>query len=112
MDAEDQPERKKSHVAPALIPLERLDEDTRFQVREPGDISLLATDIARLGQLFPVDLRLKPPDRFQVICGFRRVAALKFLQRERVLARLHTDLSDDDALLLSLASAIHAQPVP
>src|SRR5256885_3123669 len=68
-------------------------------------------DIARLGQLFPVDLRLRPPDRFQIITGFRRVAALKFLQRERVLARLHTDLSDDDALLISLAEAIHSKPV-
>jgi len=28
---------------------------------------------------------------FQVITGFRRVAALRFLQREKVLARLHTD---------------------
>jgi hypothetical protein len=39
------------------------------------------------------------------------VAALRFLKRDRVLARLHTDLSDEDALLLALASAIHASPV-
>ena len=76
-----------------------------------GDISALATDIARLGQLFPVDLRLKAPDRFVVITGFRRVAALKFLQREKVLARLHTDLSDEDATLLALAEGIHSHPV-
>ena len=63
--------------------------------------------MARLGQLFPVDVRLRPPDRFQVISGFRRVAALRFLQRDRVLARLHTDLSDEDALLMALGAAIH-----
>jgi ParB family chromosome partitioning protein len=103
--------QRKHHVAPALIPLARVDEDPTFRMRAEGELSGLATDLARLGQLFPVDLRLKPPDRFQIICGFRRVAALRFLQRDRVLARLHTDLSDEDALLMALASAIHAAPV-
>lgn len=104
---------RRHHVAPALVALERVEIDERFRVRAQaeGDISALATDIARLGQLFPVDLRLKAPDRFVVITGFRRVAALKFLQREKVLARLHTDLSDDDATLLALAEGIHSQPV-
>jgi len=103
---------KRHHVAPALVALDRVEEDPQFQLREAGDISRLAMDVARLGQLFPVDLRLKPPDRFQVITGFRRVAALRFLQRDKVLARLHTDLSDEDALLMALAEAIHAAPVP
>lgn len=102
---------KRHHVAPALITLERVIDDPQFQLRDAGDVSNLAMDIARLGQLFPVDLRLRPPDKFQVITGFRRVAALRFLQRDKVLARLHTDLSDDDALLMALAEAIHAAPV-
>lgn len=102
---------RRHHVAPAMIAIDRIDEDGTFRVRPEGDISLLATDIARLGQLFPVDIRLKPPDRFQIITGFRRVAALRFLQRDRVLARLHTDLADEDALLMALVSAIHARPV-
>ena len=104
---------RRHHVAPALIALDRVELDERFRVRaQPeGDISALATDIARLGQLFPIDLRLKAPNSFVVITGFRRVAALKFLQREKVLARLHTDLSDDDATLLALAEGIHSQPV-
>lgn len=104
----------KHFTAPALIPLERLDEDDRFLLRDPlelEDVSALATDLARLGQLFPIDVRLRPPDRFQVITGFRRVAALRFLQRERVLARLHADLSDADAQLMALASAIHSRSV-
>jgi ParB family chromosome partitioning protein len=102
---------KRHHVSPAMIAIERIDDDGSFRVRHEGDISQLATDLARLGQLFPVDVRVKAPDRFQIICGFRRVAALRFLQRDRVLARLHTDLSDEDALLMALTSAIHAQPV-
>jgi hypothetical protein len=103
----------KHFVAPALIPLDRVDADDLFRLRaaapDEDDVSALATDIARLGQLFPIDVRLKAPDRFQVITGFRRVAALKMLQREKVLARLHTDLADDDALLMALASAIHGK---
>lgn len=111
---EETPVVHKHFVAPALIPLDRLDEDTDFLVRDPAelaDLAGLATDIARLGQLFPIDVRLRPPDRFQVITGFRRVGALRFLQREKVLARLHTDLSDADALLMALASAIHSRTV-
>ncbi len=111
---EETPVVHKHFVAPALIPLDRLDEDTEFLVRDPAeleDVAGLATDIARLGQLFPIDVRLRPPDRFQVITGFRRAAALRFLQREKVLARLHTDLSDADSLLMSLASAIHSRSV-
>lgn len=111
---EETPVIHKHFVAPALIPLDRIDEDTDFLVRDGSeleDIAGLATDIARLGQLFPIDVRLRPPDRFQVITGFRRVSALRFLQREKVLARLHTDLSDADAMLMSLASAIHSKNV-
>jgi ParB family transcriptional regulator, chromosome partitioning protein len=104
----------KHFVAPALIPLERVDDDPAFRVRleeELEDVAALATDIARLGQLFPIDVRLRPPDHFQVITGFRRVAALRFLQREKVLARLHTDLDDGDATLMALAAAIHGRAV-
>lgn len=105
---------RKHFEAPALIPLERVDEDGAFCMRatsELEDVSALATDIARLGQLFPIDVRFRAPDRFQIITGFRRVAALRFLQRERVLARLHADLSDTDALLMALASAIHSRSI-
>jgi ParB-like chromosome segregation protein Spo0J len=106
------PPPRKHHVAPAMVSLERVDADEAFRLRPDGDVSGLATDVARLGQLFPVDLRLVPPDRFQVITGFRRVAALRFLQRDKVLARLHTDLNDEDALLMSLAEGIHSHAVP
>lgn len=102
---------KRHHVAPAMIALEKIDDDDTFRIAPEGDISQLATDLARLGQLFPIDIRLRPPDRFQVICGFRRIAALRFLQRDRVLARLHTELDDEDAVLMALVSAIHARPV-
>lgn len=103
--------RRRGHVAPAALSLESIDEDATFRVRPEGDLSGLATDLARLGQLFPVDVRQVGEDRYQLICGFRRVAALRFLQRDVVLARLHTDLSDEDALLMAVAAAVHAAPV-
>jgi hypothetical protein len=101
-------------TAPALIPLDRVDDDRAFLVRSPAeleDVASLATDLARLGQLFPIDVRVQGPDRFQIISGFRRVAALRFLQRDTVLARLHTDLPDEDAQLMALASAIHGRAI-
>ena len=103
--------RRRGHVAPAALSLASIDEDATFRVRPEGDLSGLATDIARLGQLFPVDVRQVGEGRYQLICGFRRVAALRFLQRDVVLARLHTDLSDEDALLMAVAAAVHAAPV-
>ncbi|WP_267145457.1 ParB/RepB/Spo0J family partition protein [Myxococcus dinghuensis] len=104
-------ERLAGRVVTVLMPLERLEDEASFRLRPEGDVSGLATDIARLGQLFPVDVRPLGGERFQLVCGFRRVAALRFLKRDAVQARVHTDLSDEDALLMSLAEAIHATPV-
>ena len=56
-------------------PLDQVDEDDSCQLRPVGDVGRLATDLARLGQLFPVDVRPLPgTDRFQLVSGFRRVA--------------------------------------
>ncbi|AFE06054.1 ParB-like nuclease domain-containing protein [Corallococcus coralloides DSM 2259] len=103
--------RVMGQVTAMVLPLERLEEDTTFRLRDEGDVSELATDLARLGQLFPVDVRPRGEERYQLICGFRRVAALRFLKRDQVQVRVHEALSDEDALLLSLAEAIHASPV-
>jgi ParB-like chromosome segregation protein Spo0J len=93
------------------ILLEQLEDDATFRIRPEGEISKLATDVARLGQLFSVDVRPRESNRYQIICGFRRVAALRFLKRDRVQVRIHPELSDEDALLMALAAAIHASPV-
>jgi len=96
----------------AWVPLEALDEDTAFCLRPVGEVDRLATDIARVGQLAPVDLRPSSEGRYQLVAGFRRVHALRLLQRDKVLARVHPVLSDEDALLLALAPAIHQHAVP
>ncbi|HEY3449403.1 MAG TPA: ParB/RepB/Spo0J family partition protein [Myxococcales bacterium] len=102
----EEPVREPKPGALALLKLEKVDADETYRLRPEGEVDTLATSMARLGQLFPIDLRIKPPDRFQVICGFRRVAALRLLKRERVLARVHTDLSDEEALRVALADLI------
>jgi hypothetical protein len=92
-----------------LISLDLIDEDETFQLRGAGDVGRLAMDLARLGQAFPVDVRQRAgTDRYQLVSGFRRVAALRFLRRTAVLARVHARLSDEDALLVALAGILHA----
>ena len=96
-------------VEERLVSLDLVDEDDTFQLRPAGDVGRLAMDLARLGQAFPVDVRLRAgSDRFQLVSGFRRVAALRFLRRTAVLARVHAQLSDEDALLVALAGVLHA----
>ncbi len=97
------------------VPLEEIAPDPTFRLRETGDVSELAVAIGRLGQLTPVELRPLPrPDgegrRFQVVSGFRRVEALRLLQRDRVLARVHAVLPDEDAWALALSGPAFGQP--
>lgn len=90
------------------LPLEELDPDDTFRLREVGDVSSLAQSIAQVGQLFPVEVRLLS-GRYQLVTGFRRVAALRMLMRKRVLARVHTDLSEQEAAILAAADAIDSR---
>ncbi len=97
------------------VPLDEVATDATFRLREPGDVSELAVAIGRLGQLTPVDLRPLPAaggegKRWQVVAGFRRMEALRLLQRERVLARIHPSLPDDDAWALALAGPLFTEP--
>jgi hypothetical protein len=102
-----------------FVPLSAIAADPAFRLREPGDpaeLGALAASIARLGQLVPVELRPLPgagdgPVRYQVVAGFRRLAAVRLLARERVLARVHQRLDDEDAWSLALAQALLGEPL-
>ncbi|GEJ55502.1 ParB N-terminal domain-containing protein [Anaeromyxobacter diazotrophicus] len=99
-----------------FVALEDIAPDDAFRLRPEGDVSDLATSVGRLGQLAPVELRPWPGaatdgPRFQVVAGFRRLAAVRMLARERVLARLHRELSDDDAWGLALSDALLREPL-
>lgn len=102
--------------AVAFVPLAAVAGDVTFRLREEGDVSALAASIGRLGQLAPIELRPLPGaapggPRYQVVAGFRRLAALRMLMRERVLARVHEKLTDEDAWGVSLAQALLTEPL-
>jgi len=93
-------------------------DDPTFRLREEGDVGLLAASIGRLGQLAPIELRPLPGaadgeggPRYQIVAGFRRLAALRMLMRERVLARVHDGLDDDDAWAVALTAALVTEPL-
>ncbi len=99
-----------------FVPLAAIADDATFRLRDEGDVSALAASIARLGQLVPVELRPLPgvaegEPRYQIVAGFRRLAAARLLARERVLARVHEELDDDDAWAIALAQALVAEPL-
>lgn len=99
-----------------FVSLADVSGDETFRLREPGDVSDLATSVGRLGQLAPVELRLLPGaepggPRWQVVAGFRRLEALRLLQRDRVLARLHDALPDEDAWALAAVHALLTEPL-
>ena len=104
--------------AVSFVPLSAIADDSTFRLRDEGDVSALASSMGRLGQLVPVELRpwegsdpLGRGPRFQVVAGFRRVAAARVLQRDRVLARVHAALDDEDAWAIALAQALLVEPL-
>ena len=102
----------RQQVLPVEVALDSIEEDDTFRLRKKDDsISALAAELSRLGQLEPVELRPLAAGRFQLISGFRRIEALRFLHKDSVVARIHLDLSDTDAWLLALASSLHTRPV-
>jgi ParB-like chromosome segregation protein Spo0J len=98
-----------------FVPLASVSDDATFRLRDEGDVGPLAASIGRLGQLVPIELRPLPGagdgPPWQVVSGFRRLAAARLLARERVLARVHRALADDDAWSLALAPALVAEPL-
>lgn len=97
-----------------FVPLDAVADDTTFKLRDEGDVAALASSIGRLGQLEPIELRPLPGadgDRLQVVAGFRRLAALHLLARDRILARVHARLDDEDAWALALVQALLGEPL-
>lgn len=101
--------------AVVFVPLDEIAADPTFRLRPEGDVAVLAASIGRLGQLEPVELRALPGivegPRFQAVAGFRRLAALRLLLRDRALARVHEALSDEDAWAIALVTGLTGEPL-
>jgi len=102
--------------AVTFVPLAAISDDATFRLRDEGDVAALAASIGRLGQLVPIELRpivgaAEVGPRWQVVAGFRRLAAIRLLARDRALARVHGTLDDDDAWSVALAQALFDEPL-
>lgn len=108
---DDQP-----HVPPAgvaqlphalHVPLAQVDvADRTLCCRIHVRIGRLSWEIADAGQQVPIVLRPSPraSGLYQIVAGFRRVAALVALGRSEVLADIRVDLDDAQALRASITS--------
>lgn len=100
-----------------FVPLAAISTAADFRLRPEGDVTALAGSIARLGQLAPIELRPVPGAAavggppYQVVAGFRRLAAVRLLARGRVLARVHARLDDEDAWAMALTAALVGEPL-
>ena len=89
-----------NHIRDVSLSDIKLNDDT-FRFRVELRDQQLQQSMEREGQQFPVVLRkAKPP--YQLVCGFRRIAALKQLGRPSVKALIIPELSEDQAYRLSI----------
>ncbi len=82
------------------IPMSHVEVDQSKNPRPLRGISRLAANISRFGQLTPVVVRENGEGRFELITGYRRMAALKEASATHVLCRVVTDLDDATAAAL------------
>ncbi len=100
--ADHEPNNAKIHS----VSLRHIDHgDHRFQCRFSFSSGDLVDSLQRHGQQTPVILWGGIPP-FKVIDGFRRIEALRALQRPSVLAVLRPDLGEAEAFLLSFSENV------
>ncbi|RLE86618.1 MAG: hypothetical protein DRJ49_07580, partial [Thermoprotei archaeon] len=92
------------------VPVDKLVISDKINVRRfIGDISGLKESIRRVGILQPIVIRRSSeyPDKYEVICGRRRVVAVRELMEEgHIIDKLPAvlvDVDDKEAILLSLS---------
>lgn len=100
----------KTEPAVQAVPQGAIDfEDSTFRVRVHGGHADLLASLKSQGQLAPVHLRApaRPGGLLQIVCGFRRLRAMRELHFRTVQARIHEALSDEEALRLAIADNSH-----
>jgi ParB-like chromosome segregation protein Spo0J len=85
------------------ILLQRIDLlDKTFSINFMPDLQRLRSSIEETGLIQPVLLR-KRLDRYQIICGFRRISIMKELERSEIECRVFDENERDEFRLFSLS---------
>lgn len=87
------------------VPLAEVREHDYFRLREPPypGVDVLADEIRERGQTTPLFVRLAGPNTYDLIAGYRRLAALRRIESPTVLVRVFEGLDDDAALDLAVS---------
>ena len=85
------------------IPLQQIDlTDETFSVNFMPALQRLQASIEAVGLIHPVLLR-KRQDRYQIVCGFRRITILKELRHPHIEAKVFEESENDDVSLFTLS---------
>jgi len=87
-------------------------KDLTFRFRHSMQRRALRQSIEAHGQHSPIVVRPRGDERYQVVAGFRRLAAITDLGWSAVVAVVREDLNDeDDALLAAILDNTARQPL-
>ncbi len=86
------------------LPVSKIKRSPQLKLRADPlpDIDLLAKDIEKRGQTTALFVRPKGSN-FELISGYRRMAALEKVGQKQALVRIFEDLSDDEAFDLAVS---------
>ncbi len=85
------------------MPLNEIDlADETFSVNYLPDLQGLRSSVEEMGLIQPVLLKRKF-DRFQIVCGFRRISVMKELGRSEIESRVFEEREMNDFQLFSLS---------
>jgi ParB family chromosome partitioning protein len=85
------------------IPLQQIDlSDETFSVNFMPDLRRLQSSIEEIGLIQPVLLREKG-DRYQIVCGFRRISVMKELGKSEIESKVFEEKEMNEFQLFSLS---------
>lgn len=89
------------------IPTSKID-DVKIPIRsiDGATIHDLKESIKLYGIIQPLVVRLKPDNRYEILCGRHRLCAAKGVELDTVSCVVKTNISDDEALFFSLQENI------
>jgi len=91
-----------------MLPVEDILNDKTFQYRLTTTVGSLAEDIRARGQTTPIFVRPEG-SKYQLISGFRRLAAIRELGREKILARVFLNINDYQSIGLAISENLQRE---